>query len=320
MHPKTNSCPRLLLLAMMFVSVSVALPAVARAAGPPGKGRPDIYDKTADGGKQIAEALETATRENKRVLIQFGANWCGWCHKLHDVFKSNRPVARALLYEYVVVLIDVDMVDGEKHNQKIVERYGNPLHNGIPALVVLDSKGRMLIAQETEVFEDGDHHDPEKVLAFLDKWKAEPVSAEAMLSAGLARSKAESKKLFVYFSAPWCGWCHKLTDYLAREDVLSVFNQAFVPVMIDVDRMTGGKALADKYRAERAGGIPFFVVLDADRNKLADSFAEKGNVGFPVLPHEVAHFMKIVSQTTKLSADQLAVLEKGLAAEAPKAR
>ena len=64
------------------------------AASPPT--RANLYDETADGGKQIAEALAIAKRENKRVLLQFGANWCGWCHKLHALFRSNTAIAALL--------------------------------------------------------------------------------------------------------------------------------------------------------------------------------------------------------------------------------
>src|SRR3954469_3660648 len=49
-----------------------------------------IYDESADARKNIASALAKAKRENQRVLIQWGANWCGWCHMLHDLFASDK--------------------------------------------------------------------------------------------------------------------------------------------------------------------------------------------------------------------------------------
>ena len=42
---------------------------------------------------------------------------------------------------------------------------------GLPVLVVLDSDGKRLTIQETGQLEAGNHHDPAKVLAFLEKWK-----------------------------------------------------------------------------------------------------------------------------------------------------
>ena len=53
---------------------------------------PAIYDEKADGAKQIADALAVATNEHKRVLLQFGANWCGWCHKLHKLFETDADI------------------------------------------------------------------------------------------------------------------------------------------------------------------------------------------------------------------------------------
>src|SRR4051812_3892763 len=112
--------------------------AVQTPATQPAKPKlPDIYDKTASGEKQIAEALIRAKRENKRVLLQFGANWCGWCHRLHNLMESDKEIKKELLYEYDVVLIDVDKVDGKPHNADINERYGNPTKHGLPVLVVL---------------------------------------------------------------------------------------------------------------------------------------------------------------------------------------
>ena len=52
--------------------------------------RPSIYDKSADAKVQVAKASERAKHDDKRILLMFGGDWCGWCHKLHGLFKSNR--------------------------------------------------------------------------------------------------------------------------------------------------------------------------------------------------------------------------------------
>lgn len=132
------------------------------------KNRPNIYDESADAPKQIAEAVTKAKQENKRVLLQFGANWCGWCHKLHSLFQSNAEIAAKLRESYVVVLVDVN----KDHNKDINQRYQNPTRFGLPVLVVLDGAGTALVTHDTGKLEEGDHHDPKKVLAFLDQWAA----------------------------------------------------------------------------------------------------------------------------------------------------
>jgi hypothetical protein len=36
--------------------------------------------------------------------------------------------------------------------------------------VILDSQGKHLTTKDTGELEEGDHHSPEKVLAFLNQW------------------------------------------------------------------------------------------------------------------------------------------------------
>ncbi|HSY17248.1 MAG TPA: thioredoxin family protein [Candidatus Acidoferrales bacterium] len=127
---------------------------------------PAIYDESADGTKQITEALAVAAKEHKHVLLQFGANWCGWCHRLHKLFATDPDIAATLKDGYVVVLIDVN----KGHNKDIDAKYGHPMQFGLPAIVVLDADGKQLTIQDTGKLEEGDHHSPAKVMAFLKEW------------------------------------------------------------------------------------------------------------------------------------------------------
>lgn len=133
---------------------------------------PDIYDVKADGAAQISVALDRAKAGNKRVLVMFGANWCVWCHRLHATFEKNAEIAAALKANYELVLVDLNTRNGTKRNAAVNERYGNPMKEGLPVLVVLDATGRQLTTQETGALEDGKSaHDPKKVMAFLERWK-----------------------------------------------------------------------------------------------------------------------------------------------------
>ena len=132
---------------------------------------PDIYDPQADGMAQIAGAVSLAKASNKHVLIDLGANWCIWCRRLRDTFHGNEAVADELAGNYVLVLIDVNHRQGKKRNDAVNDRFGNPMKEGLPVLVVLDADGRQLTTQETGALENGkDGHDPARVLAFLQKW------------------------------------------------------------------------------------------------------------------------------------------------------
>jgi thioredoxin-related protein len=132
---------------------------------------PDLYDPKSDGNAQIAAALITAKTEKKNVLLMFGANWCIWCRRLDRTFASEPNIAAALKENYVLVLIDSNWRNGTKRNEDLNLRYGNPLKEGLPVLVVLDATGQQLTTQETGALEDGGSaHDPAKVGAFLARW------------------------------------------------------------------------------------------------------------------------------------------------------
>ncbi|MEX2016126.1 MAG: thioredoxin family protein, partial [Candidatus Hydrogenedentales bacterium] len=54
--------------------------------------RRDIYDETADARQLVAEAKREAAASGKHVVIVWGANWCGWCHKLEYHFTRNEEI------------------------------------------------------------------------------------------------------------------------------------------------------------------------------------------------------------------------------------
>jgi thiol:disulfide interchange protein len=154
------------LLVLSSLLLPLATVPALRAEDQPKTARPVLYDESADGAKQIADALVIAKRDGKNVLLQFGANWCGWCRKLHTLFETNPEIAETLKKNYVVVLIDVN----KQHNAETDTKYGHPIRFGLPVLVVLDADGKQLHTQDSGKLEEGDHHSPEKVLTFLKAW------------------------------------------------------------------------------------------------------------------------------------------------------
>jgi thioredoxin-related protein len=126
----------------------------------------DIYDESADGSRQIADALMVAKKEGKNVLLQFGANWCIWCHRLHGLYESDKDIAEILKNNYVVVMVDVN----KDHNKATDLKYGHPMSHGLPVIVILDADGKQLTTKNSGELEEGDHHSPVKVAAFLKEW------------------------------------------------------------------------------------------------------------------------------------------------------
>ena len=254
--------------------------------------RPPIYDETADAAEQIQAALSKAGRENRRVLIQWGGNWCGWCYRLHDIMREDPEIARTLMYEYDVVLVDIGRMD---KNQELLEKYEVDLkQHGVPFITILDSAGHVVVQQETSSLEKDDMenpgHDREAVLSFLVKHKAEPWNARNLLAEAVKRAEREEKLVFLHFGAPWCGWCHRLEAWLEKPDIKAAFQSHFVDLKVDTDRMPEGDALLNEYCKEPEG-IPWFVFIDPRSQKvIASSTGPKGNVGFPFEDFEIDHF------------------------------
>lgn len=264
------------------------------------QGPADIYDVNADAKADIAAALAKAKKENKRVLLQYGGNWCGWCHKLHKVFKENPQVARTLLYEYEVVMVDIGHSD---KNQDLVEKYEAKIkESGVPYLTVLNAEGEVVANQNTGDVEEGDHHDVAKVDEFLTSHAAAPVSAETVLTEGIAQAKAEGKTAFVHLGAPWCGWCHRLEDFMAAHP--EMFDKYFVDIKIDTDRMEGGAEVAARLRGGATGGIPWMVFLDGSGKEVINSDGPNGNIGYPVQEAEIAHFVRMLEAVNVSEEDR----------------
>jgi protein disulfide-isomerase len=100
------------------------------------------YDENADALDSISKALKIAELENKYVLLQMGGNWCPDCRTLGEYF--TRPDIKAWLDDRAI-LVSVDVGEWNR-NLDIVERYGNPISEGIPALVLLNSENEVMFA------------------------------------------------------------------------------------------------------------------------------------------------------------------------------
>lgn len=128
-----------------------------------------VYEEGTDGGKLIANALGVAKREQKRVLIMFGANSCVPCLSLHKLIESDQEISSFLKSNYVVVMVDVSL----KSTNSCLWQYNDGIAV-FPLLTILDSSGKHLTTQNAVVFMKGEHHSPKLVLAFLQDWALKP--------------------------------------------------------------------------------------------------------------------------------------------------
>jgi thioredoxin-related protein len=123
------------------------------------------FDPKKDAAKEIKETIKIAKKQNKRILLDVGGEWCPWCKKLDKTFHENKDISDFLREKYLTVKINYSK---ENKNEKVLSKY--PKIEGYPHLFVLDKNGKLLHSQNTGDLESGDHHDPVKVLEFLKKW------------------------------------------------------------------------------------------------------------------------------------------------------
>ena len=125
----------------------------------------ELYPSNSDAKKEIAQALQAATKDHKRVLLVFGANWCFDCFALD--YRFHQPeIESHVENNYHVVHVDIGRND---KNTDLVQKYKIPIEKGIPSLAVLDRAGHLLYT--TGEFESARRIDPQVIVKFLETWK-----------------------------------------------------------------------------------------------------------------------------------------------------
>ena len=156
---------KLLIAFVLFVSsLSALVLAVGQDLKPSLPWGQEKFDPKRDAARDILDAVKFATKQNKRIILDVGGEWCGWCHKLDKMFKEDAEV-KEMLKKFVLVKVNFSQ---DNENKTVLSKY--PEIKGYPHLFVLDKAGKLLHSQDTGLLETGDHHDHDKVMTFLKKW------------------------------------------------------------------------------------------------------------------------------------------------------
>jgi thiol-disulfide isomerase/thioredoxin len=105
---------------------ALALAVLLAAPGPP---------KGIEWGQKFDKAMEQARKTDKPVMVDFWANWCGWCHRL-DRTTYVDPVVTAKAENFVAVKVNTE---GSRREAEVVETY--QVHN-LPTILFLSPRGR----------------------------------------------------------------------------------------------------------------------------------------------------------------------------------
>jgi thioredoxin 1 len=148
---------------MLLTGAMVAPHAAAQGAVP--MVNKHLYPEVSSAQADIKAALVKAKREHKRVLLDFGGDWCGDCQVL-DIYFNEAPNAQLLAKNFVKVNVNIGRMDA---NIDIAKKYGVPIH-GVPALAVIDANGNIIMSQDHE-FSSMRNMQSSVVTDFLNKWK-----------------------------------------------------------------------------------------------------------------------------------------------------
>lgn len=123
------------------------------------------YDPKADPDADLAKGKVIAARENRRILIIAGGDWCPWCRAMGKFIESNPTVAAILARSYVVQKVTVS---DEVSNTGFLNPLG-PIE-AYPHLFILDRDGRLLHSQDTGKLERNGSYDEAAFAALLRQW------------------------------------------------------------------------------------------------------------------------------------------------------
>jgi thiol:disulfide interchange protein len=128
-----------------------------------------LYDPMQDPRRQLQRAIERARRENKNILVEAGADWCVWCHRLEQFIASHAELHQLRSQHYV----HIRLFSGEGEGLPLY--FDNlPALDGLPHYFVYNKDGKLLHSQDTEPFESGETYNFDKVWEFLAYWAIDP--------------------------------------------------------------------------------------------------------------------------------------------------
>ena len=141
----------------------------------------------------------------------------------------------------------------------------------------------------------------------------------------MAEASKAHKNVFIIFHASWCSWCHKMDNAMNDAGVKSFFDNNYIVKHITIDESKdkkdlenpGGDALRKKYHGDQQG-LPYWFIIDANGNFLADSRLKPGDdpnakevsVGCPAEKNEVDYFTKVIRKTSTLNDSQLDLIQQ----------
>ena len=125
-----------------------------------------VYDASRNPNADGRAALKLAKETNRKVLIEVGGDWCGWCFVLDRFIKEHPKVESRLHQTFVVLKVNIS---DENNNVDFMAAF--PPAHGYPHMYVSDSDGDILTSQDTADFRENKKYSEDRFMAFFDRWQ-----------------------------------------------------------------------------------------------------------------------------------------------------
>lgn len=126
-------------------------------------GEPPPYDANADARTEVATVRAVAVRDQKFLMITFGANWCMDCRNLHRRLKSE-DVQQYTSDRFLFVNVDVGKFN---QNADLAKELGVTLSRGIPVAIFFDPDGMVIGTTNEGQLEPARRYTSKQILRFV---------------------------------------------------------------------------------------------------------------------------------------------------------
>lgn len=123
------------------------------------------FDPTRDPNIDLQQGIAKAQADEKRIILDVGGEWCGWCRYMDKFFVQNPDLLR--LRDENFIWVKVNYSD-ENKNEEFLSKY--PAVAGYPHLFVLEKDGTLLQSQKTVELEGDKSYNLQRFTEFLKKW------------------------------------------------------------------------------------------------------------------------------------------------------
>ncbi len=230
----------------------------------------ELYDEQADGAAQIREATARARSDNRRILIMWGENYCGFCSELHDLLDWEDPRLRTLVStEYEFVKIDLGKAFANTRHIDLAKSLGTDIRaSGAPALTIIDPvngravasiDGKAALAKPMTMQRV---YDDQKLYEFLVENRPTPRIAMTAFSEQLVFAGRAEKKLLVWFGEPESAASSELHRWFNDPSVAEALGAGYLILKIDPQRMTTGRMVMDRVTGKPGAPCPFIAIVN----------------------------------------------------------